>query len=188
MKTEIHSENIGTEKRPRIARIIKISGEHHSGKDYYRTEIQYCRGNRFATKLFWEYTDAIGEIDKIKNRNAEQAKMKKEFVPNVKVGDIFVADWGYDQTNIDFYKVIAMKKKTATFVKLANRWVNGSQVVPDTEIYPDWEIKARIMPYTYNNRVSEYCKLPIIRGSSYKETAFKWDDKPLYCTRPECGR
>ena len=33
----------------------------------------------------------------------------------VKVGDIFVASWGYDQTNIDFYEVVA---KTAARVKV----------------------------------------------------------------------
>lgn len=29
----------------------------------------------------------------------------------VKVGDFFVASWGYDQTNIDFYKVVGLTPK-----------------------------------------------------------------------------
>ena len=30
-----------------------------------------------------------------------------------KVGDFFVSIWGYDQTNVDFYKVIAVTAKSA---------------------------------------------------------------------------
>jgi hypothetical protein len=31
-----------------------------------------------------------------------------------KVGDLFYSSWGYDQTNIDFYQVVAMKGSTVT--------------------------------------------------------------------------
>lgn len=188
MRTTIHSENIGTEKRPRIASVVQVSGEHSSGKDYFRTEIQGVRGNKVNVHLFWEYKDAIGEIEKIKARKAEEAKLKAKFVPSAKVGDIFYTDWGYDQTNVDFYKITAIKNKTATFVKLSNKWVNGSQVVPGEENHRDWEIKARIMPYKYSSKISEYCKLPVCQGSSYKETAFKWNGGPVYCTPAGCGR
>lgn len=43
-----------------------------------------------------------------------------------KVGDVFVASWGYDQTNIDFYEVVA---KTAARVKVRPI---GSVVVEST--------------------------------------------------------
>lgn len=36
----------------------------------------------------------------------------------VAVNDIFVCSWGYEQTNIDFYKVKEIKGKTATLVEL----------------------------------------------------------------------
>ena len=32
--------------------------------------------------------------------------------PVVNVGDIFVCSWGYDQTNIDYYKVLEVKNKS----------------------------------------------------------------------------
>lgn len=38
--------------------------------------------------------------------------------PNVKVGDMFAADWGYDQTQTTWLKVVAVKPKTATLVRL----------------------------------------------------------------------
>lgn len=37
---------------------------------------------------------------------------------NVKVGDIFYTSWGYDQTNIDFYKIVAVKNKTISYVSI----------------------------------------------------------------------
>lgn len=33
--------------------------------------------------------------------------------PNVKVGDMFSAHWGYDQTNVDFYMVVKVSGKSA---------------------------------------------------------------------------
>ena len=36
---------------------------------------------------------------------------------DVKVGDLFVYSWGYDQTNVDFFEVI--EKKTKSFVMRA---------------------------------------------------------------------
>ena len=37
----------------------------------------------------------------------------------VKVGDVFRSSWGYDQTNVDYYQVVAVGNKTATFCKIA---------------------------------------------------------------------
>ena len=39
-------------------------------------------------------------------------------VPTVKVGDIFVSSWGYDQTNIDYYKVLNVKNKTVILAEI----------------------------------------------------------------------
>ena len=39
---------------------------------------------------------------------AERRDSAKAFRHDVKVGDIFRASWGYDQTNIDYYEVVAL--------------------------------------------------------------------------------
>lgn len=39
--------------------------------------------------------------------------------PSVKVGDIFVCSWGYDQTNVDYYKVIAVKNKSVVIAEVS---------------------------------------------------------------------
>lgn len=38
---------------------------------------------------------------------------------DVKVGDIFCSSWGYDQTNIDYYEVVATSAKMATVRAIA---------------------------------------------------------------------
>lgn len=38
--------------------------------------------------------------------------MTEMVAPEVKAGDIFVCSWGYDQTNVDFYKVISRTAKS----------------------------------------------------------------------------
>ena len=38
--------------------------------------------------------------------------------PSVKVGDIFVCSWGYDQTNVDYYKVLAVKNKSVVIAEV----------------------------------------------------------------------
>lgn len=37
----------------------------------------------------------------------------------LQVGSILVASWGYDQTNVDFYQVLAVKNKTVSIAKIA---------------------------------------------------------------------
>lgn len=44
----------------------------------------------------------------------------------VRVGDIFYVSWGYEQTNVDFYQVVALKgKKTAVVREIAGEYVGG---------------------------------------------------------------
>ena len=39
----------------------------------------------------------------------------------IKVGDIFDDAWGYDQTNIDFYQVVKVTRKTIVVREIAQR-------------------------------------------------------------------
>ena len=54
----------------------------------------------------------------------------------VEVGDIFGASWGYDQTNVDFYKVVRVSAKSVWVVRI------GAKVVPGTEEF----MSARLRP------------------------------------------
>jgi hypothetical protein len=62
---------------------------------------------------------------------------------NVKIGDIFVSSWGYDQTNIDFYQVIDRTAKMVTVreVKTTRERAHdmGSYVMPVKDAFLDSE-------------------------------------------------
>lgn len=44
----------------------------------------------------------------------------------VHIGDLYYTSWGYDQTNINFYQVVALKgKRTAVIRQIANDYLGG---------------------------------------------------------------
>lgn len=49
---------------------------------------------------------------------AEEKAKRKAYAHDVKVGDIFRASWGYDQTNVDFYQVIEVRGKHGIFRRI----------------------------------------------------------------------
>ncbi len=73
----------------------------------------------------------LGFINNLLKRKAEIAANRKGAEHDVKVGDIFVSSWGYDQTNVDYYKVTRTTKCTADLVKIGCKRVDGSHVAPN---------------------------------------------------------
>lgn len=80
------------------------------------------------------------------NLNEEIPKIKQE-LPQVqttqnmiKVGDVFFSSWGYDQTNIDYYKIVKISAtgKTCQIVKIGAKTIENTgfmseKVIPDPE-------------------------------------------------------
>jgi hypothetical protein len=52
-------------------------------------------------------TKYLADARAAEDRKAEYKAERKQ-APKLKVGDILVASWGYEQTNIDFYEVVEM--------------------------------------------------------------------------------
>lgn len=105
--------------------------DEEMGIQIYYKDGPYIGGLCFvgrAVKPTWNYRfknegQRWEEVKKTFNRVGEKLERKEsnkakqaEALENhgVKVGDIFKSSWGYDQTNIDFYQVIAVTGKTAT--------------------------------------------------------------------------
>lgn len=68
----------------------------------------------------------------IEFKKAEKAK-RLEWVPGFEIGDLFRSSWGYDQTNIDYYEVVAVSGKMLTLRKIAQEreetgWEQGKCV------------------------------------------------------------
>lgn len=76
-------------------------------------------------KVWYGYKDeetVRAALEKAENGNSTKgekttAKTEKVNKYGVKVGDIFSASWGYDQTNVDFFQVIALVGETSVRVR-----------------------------------------------------------------------
>jgi hypothetical protein len=63
-------------------------------------------------------------------KKAERVAARKSFKHVISVGDILYSSWGYEQTNIDWYQVIATTDKTITVRQIAGDrnetgWLQG---------------------------------------------------------------
>lgn len=136
---------------------------------------------------FYFRTEAAREqwITEFKNRYQSWEDMKakrkadREFTVNpAKAGDILCNSWGYDQTNVDFYQVVAVGNKTVRIAKIASQIVEGSGyshgMACEVIAQPD-----KFIGEVVSKKVSKY-------GDSYtvtlndRHSADLWDGKPEY--------
>lgn len=108
-----------------------------------------------------------------------------------KVGDVFYTSWGYDQTNVEFYKVVRVSKASVWVQETGQviehvEWgngdywktsSNGQPLVREFRDYDSGEIKKSIAPITCHRIRYDYEGLPAISMNSYKSGYF-WDGKP----------
>lgn len=111
-------------------------------------------------------------------RAAAQARRteRKEFVHQVKPGDIFRTCWGYDQTNVEFFEVIEVKGKFAILREVAQaseyRGGGADSCVPQSGQYlaPRYDGDDRGQPIRrliqpgYKNE--PHIKIDDVRGAS----------------------
>jgi len=113
------------------------------------------------------------ENEKIAEREKRKAADAKVIFP---IGTILNSSWGYDQTNVSFYKVIKTTKKTVTVVGIAKNHEQSegyssmsSHVTPDLDNVGTKETR-------YYLAGSDSIK---INSSEY---ASLWNGKPCYCS------
>lgn len=128
--------------------------------------VRFTKRARFGYKVEFNYM--YGSIDRMydhcamylrdlaeTNRRKEERKIaravaKAAALETVKEGDIFVASWGWEQTNIDAYQVVAKKGATVTLREIATASVEGTegfmsdQCVPVKNEFIGGEFKKRI--------------------------------------------
>lgn len=70
-------------------------------------------------KIWYGYSTEEAVKSAIEGKPSTQAptKTKTDNIYGVKVGDIFSASWGYEQTNVDFFQVVALVGKTSVRVR-----------------------------------------------------------------------
>ena len=112
------------------------------------------------------------------NRSVAEAKAikqarRKSWQHCVQVGDVFVSQWGYEQTNVDYYQVTAVKGKNVDLRKIDKQvsyaGVNHGACVP----LPDSFISDQV----FTKKVSQFNTLDptscAIKLNSYECAYFK---------------
>ena len=119
---------------------VAWSGKKSKYDWYYR-----FRDKKQMDKYISDYFCKLEDRARLKIERKEQKKKEKlEFFDSIQVGDIFVDSWGYDQTNVDFYKVTKKLKASIKIVKIGSevteRFISSMMVVPGPSINTSEEI------------------------------------------------
>lgn len=133
----------------KVAKCVRFTKRARLG---YKIEFNYRFGT--AQRMFdhcVEFLAGIARAEEYKaERKAKRAAEKVEAVANVKEGDIFVSSWGWEQTNVDAYQVVAKKGATVTLREIGLESVEGSEgfmsdrVRPVKDAFIGEEFKKRI--------------------------------------------
>ena len=84
-------------------------------------------------------------------RKVTRAAARKEAQENVKKGDIFVATWGWEQTNVDAYQVVAKKGATVTLREIALETIEGSEGFMSDRVRP---VKNHFIGEAFTKRIT----------------------------------
>ena len=115
--------------------------------------------------------------------NTSTASNPSPAVATPKVGEILYCSWGYDQTNVDWYEVLAVTKASIKIRKISGRVIESGQgsdkVVP---VPGSADPAAKVL----TKRVKQYDGRYNVTISSYS-SAYLWDGKPQWQTAAGYG-
>jgi len=145
--------------RARLGYKIEFNFRFHSAERMY----EYCAKHIDNVQLAEQYKA---------ERKAKRDVARKEAIANVAEGDMFVASWGWEQTNIDAYQVVAKKGASVVLREIALESIEGSEgfmcdrVRPVKDAFIGKEIKKRIAGKHIN--VDDIrCALPAEEGETF---------------------
>jgi hypothetical protein len=114
------------------------------------------------------YFDSIRAWEKAVVDRREKAKA---YVNTAKVGDIYVSSWGYDQTNVDFYKITKVMKKMVEYVQI------------DKSVTPDYLTAEKA---TAGDKVISKPSRALMGKNGFSVSSFqyasKWNGQPMHQT------
>ena len=139
----------------------------------YKTEFAYRYGS--VARMIEHVEQFLADCERAdqwkEDRKIARAAAKVAALESVKEGDIYVASWGWEQTNIDAYQVVAKKGATVTLREIAVASVEGSEgfmcdrVVPVKNEFIGGEFKKRI--------TGKYINIDDVRSAGLVEDAEK---------------
>lgn len=110
------------------------------------------------------------------SKKEERAKRipTAEDLKKVQVGDIFYNSWGYEQTNVDFYQVVALSGQSVTIRKIQSKMVRENAFMSGFVVAVKDAFVERAEPT--KKRLKFYEGKPSI-GSCYP-----WDGREQFCS------
>jgi hypothetical protein len=79
-----------------------------------------------AAKIAKFFAEVEGQERRVEERKAEK-KAKRAQGHSLKVGNVLMSSWGYEQTNVDFFEVVELVgKHSVKLVKIAGQECNGN--------------------------------------------------------------
>lgn len=76
----------------------------------------------------------------------------------VAVGDVFVSSWGYEQTNVNFYQVVALHGKTMVTIREIMAQICGT----DTYLQEKKPVLSAFCSEPMKRKVHDYADTPIV--------------------------
>lgn len=125
---------------------------------------RYSDAKYFQESVEMEKRMVERRIQEIKDFE-EKCKAKCiDILENCDVGDVLYSSWGFEQTNIDFYQVVAKKGKKFSFRRLKsicdyNAHTMQGQKVPDVDNFWSDEIIEKSLSKYGNFKLSSYQSL-----------------------------
>lgn len=145
---------------------------------YYSTEDQRDKA------VNNHFDDCERQQNYSKSRNTDSKTAER----GLSIGEYLYCSWGYDQTNINFYKVVGLKGKKSVLILPVNSIIDSSNppcnYVKPGDLFLDYDVLLE-MDRENPQPVQKLAKNGHISISDYR--ASKWDGRPLYETTSGWG-
>ena len=138
--------------------------------------------NAWATRKI----NAINEERESREKKKALTKRLKEFVS---IGDVFYTSWGYEQTNVDYYKVVGFRgtstlelQQIGAIATPTSHGPCGGEKIPNPEhlIGEVFSKQASVYQYREDRPVNVRVKIDTVSSASLKEKEPDGTYKPDY--------
>ncbi len=114
-----------------------------------------------------DYSNRVKNQEAKEKYKSDKKEKNKSDLLNVKVGDIFKDSWGYEQTNVDYFQVVAKPSSSYIVVKKIN-----CELIDETVS----NMSAYVKPLINSFKNDEELKFKL-NGASFKSSSFSWANK-----------
>lgn len=108
-------------------------------------KLWYAKQTPERLELAKAITESVDYAEKVRKEEPKK-ETKKENIYGVKVGDIFCASWGYEQTNNDFFQVIALVGEKSVRVREVNPPIVSREAVSGMSEDRVYKLTGELLP------------------------------------------